>query len=153
MRYSEKGINLIFESNVTSYLYGFMQNKARKPEAGGQLFGYIDGNTVVVKVATGPYKRDKRSRNTYESCPISAQESIDSQLNAGFEYLGEWHTHPEENPQASGFDIKAINSIFVKSKLRTNGLLLAIAGNNPKNFIVNTWLIKSSFFLSLNFEN
>ena len=153
MRYSAQGINLTFEPSVTSYMYGFMQNKARKPEAGGQLFGNIDGNKVVVKVATGPYQRDKRSRNSYESCPISAQESIVNQLNAGLEYLGEWHTHPEANPQASSLDIKAMKSIFAKSKLRTNGLLLAIAGNSPKKFIINTWLICNSQFLPLNYED
>lgn len=152
MKYSAKGIDLTFEPCVTQHLYRFMQNEPRKPESGGQLFGGIDGNTVIVKVATGPYKKDKRSRNSYESCPVSAQKAIDYQLSAGLEYLGEWHTHPEESPQASSLDVKAMKNIFAKSKLRTNGLLLAIVGNNQKKFIINTWLIKNNVFLPLNYE-
>lgn len=153
MKYSAKGISLVFESCVTQSLFEFIQSDPRDPETGGQLFGVIDGSTVIVKAATGPYKKDKQSRKSYESCPTSAQKAIDYHLKLGFDYLGEWHTHPEGNPQASSIDIKAMNSIIAKSKLRTNGLLLAIAGNSQSDFIINTWLIKSNSLIQLKLNN
>ncbi|RHK69967.1 hypothetical protein DW047_24685, partial [Phocaeicola vulgatus] len=32
-------------------------------------------------------------------------------------YLGEWHTHPEDNPQPSNIDVASIKNIYSTSKL------------------------------------
>lgn len=43
-------------------------------------------------------------------------------------YLGEWHTHPENNPIPSSVDISSIRDIFYKSEIVINGVFLAIVG-------------------------
>lgn len=101
MKFISKNMCLIIDQNVCDYLSHYMQIKTDMHEAGGQLFGKIEETTVFVKVATGPYRFDKRSRNSYRSCPIAAQKSINTQLKNGLDYLGEWHTHAEQNPQIS----------------------------------------------------
>ncbi|WP_291528628.1 Mov34/MPN/PAD-1 family protein [Bacteroides sp. UBA939] len=43
-------------------------------------------------------------------------------------YLGEWHTHPENNPTPSSVDIASIYDVFSKSKIVIDGVFLAIVG-------------------------
>lgn len=43
-------------------------------------------------------------------------------------YIGEWHTHPEENPTPSGLDLTSIIDIFKNSVLPFNFLFFAIVG-------------------------
>ena len=43
-------------------------------------------------------------------------------------YLGEWHTHPEENPTPSLTDIASIRDVYSKSDLVINGVFLIIIG-------------------------
>jgi hypothetical protein bacD2_22117 len=43
-------------------------------------------------------------------------------------YVGEWHTHPEDNPQPSSVDIKSVREIYKKSDIVLNGVFLIIVG-------------------------
>ncbi|OJV32210.1 MAG: hypothetical protein BGO33_02735 [Bacteroidia bacterium 43-41] len=43
-------------------------------------------------------------------------------------YLGEWHTHPEDNPTPSTVDISSIHDVFYKSEIVIDGVFLAIVG-------------------------
>ena len=43
-------------------------------------------------------------------------------------YFGEWHTHPENEPNPSTIDISSIRDVFFKSKIVIDGVFLAIVG-------------------------
>ena len=106
----------------------YRQLDRKLPEAGGQLFGTVSEEVIRVAIATGPYVSDKSSRFCYRSNPDSAQRMIEIQFQSGFLYLGEWHTHAEDIPTPSLYDISAMNTLQKLSKLNTTSILLLIVG-------------------------
>lgn len=116
------------ESEVLLYAQRYRQRGLWSTEAGGQLFGLVERETVRVLRATGPYAGDERTRYRYRSNPAAAQHTIQEQARAGLLYLGEWHTHPELYPTASSLDRNAMNGLLAHSRLNCNALLLLIVG-------------------------
>lgn len=113
---------------VLSHVRGLRQLSSRATEAGGQLFGTITSELIDVTKATGPYAGDERSRYRYRSGPAAAQRAIQEQSQAGLLYLGEWHTHAEDLPGASGLDGDAMQLLLARSQLNSNALLMLIVG-------------------------
>ncbi len=97
-------------------------------EAGGQLFGTLNAAQVCVTEASGPYAGDERSRYRYRSSSAAAQRAIEDRHNRGLLYLGEWHTHAEDYPSASGLDDDAMRRLIASSQLNSNALLMMIVG-------------------------
>lgn len=115
-------------TDVLSHVRGHRQLSSRATEAGGQLFGTITTELIDVTKATGPYAGDERSRYRYRSSPAAAQRAIQEQSQAGLLYLGEWHTHAEDLPGASGLDDDAMRLLLARSQLNSNALLMLIVG-------------------------
>ncbi len=115
-------------SEVLSHVRKHRQLSSRAPETGGQLFGTITAELVDVTKATGPYVGDERSRYRYRSNPTAAQHAIQEQSQAGLLYLGEWHTHAEDFPNASGLDRDSMQLLLTRSQLNSNALLMLIVG-------------------------
>lgn len=126
---------------VLSYVFGFRQISVRAKEAGGQLFGTIAPELVHIIKATGPYPGDERSRCRYRSNPAAAQDAIREQSLAGLLYLGEWHTHAEDSPSASGSDKNTMRLILQRSRLNSNALLLLIIGRKAQVDGIGLWSI------------
>ena len=119
---------LILEINVLVHIDKFRQHSASATEAGGQLFGLVDNETIRIISATGPYILDERGRYHYRSHDQSAQKSIKKQAKTGLLYLGEWHTHAEDYPAPSNDDRDAMSKLLAHSKLNVDGLLMLIVG-------------------------
>ena len=115
-------------ADVLSHVREKRQLAPRSTEAGGQLFGTITADLIEVTKATGPYIGDERSRYRYRSNPTAAQRAIQEQSRAGKLYLGEWHTHAEDTPGASGLDEDAMQRLLARSRLNSNALLMLIVG-------------------------
>jgi integrative and conjugative element protein (TIGR02256 family) len=115
-------------ADVLSHVRGHRQLSSRAAEAGGQLFGTITAELIDVIKATGPYTGDERSRYRYRSNPSAAQRAIQQQSQVGLLYLGEWHTHAEDIPGASGLDDDAMQLLLARSQLNSNALLMLIVG-------------------------
>ncbi|OYD53843.1 hypothetical protein CGK74_10635 [Thauera propionica] len=76
-------------------------------EAGGLLLGSVHGTHMLIEQATVPTAWDKRSRYLFERLPFGHEAIARARWTASqgtIRYLGEWHTHPEDNPNPSGFD-------------------------------------------------
>jgi integrative and conjugative element protein (TIGR02256 family) len=109
----------------------FWRNRQRRPwmpEAGGQLFGRLNGTVVKVTEATGPRPNDKRSPWSYEPCRADEQTEIDDRHGAGLLFLGDWHTHWQRHPRPSQQDRGNVADIVRQSRFRMNGLVLVIVG-------------------------
>lgn len=113
-------------------------------EAGGQLFGLIDAEKICIVEVAGPYVGDERSRYRYRSNPVAAQRAIDERSKRGLLYLGEWHTHAEDSPNASSLDDNAMASLIKGSSLNSNGLLMMIVGRAPGAGGLGVWSISST---------
>lgn len=124
---------LRIEQKAIDYMLEYRQTAHRTTEAGGQLFGTVSPDAVRVMAATGPYPQDERRRYQYRSEPAAAKSAIDEQARAGRLYLGEWHTHAEEDPQPSRADVEAMRTLRMKSQLNASSVLLVIVGlsNRP----------------------
>ena len=124
---------LLIQKRVLDHIHDHRQLTPISPERGGQLFGVVTLNQIIIQGITGPYSDDHSNRFSYRSCLRSAQAEINMQHQLGRIYLGEWHTHPEVFPRPSQSDLSTILKIQSSSKLNLNGIFMLIAGNqcNP----------------------
>lgn len=112
-------------------------------EAGGQLFGTLNAAQVCVTEASGPYAGDERSRYRYRSNPVAAQRAIEDRHKRGLLYLGEWHTHAEDYPSASGLDDDAMRRLIASSQLNSNALLMMIVGRSRSTAGLAVWSVSN----------
>jgi integrative and conjugative element protein (TIGR02256 family) len=112
------------------------QRRFYQREAGGQLFAQIREHDWEIVAATGPRTRDRRSRFSFWPHRASEQEEIFAQHARGLDYVGDWHTHPEETPTPSPDDLTSITEIVRRSTHHLPGFLLLIVlaeGPFPKD--------------------
>ena len=121
----------------------YRQSTPWATEAGGQLFGTLNAAQVCVTEASGPYAGDERSRYRFRSNPAAAQRAIEDRHKRGLLYLGEWHTHAEDYPNASGLDDDTMRRLIAGSQLNSNTLLLMIVGRARSAEGLAVWSISS----------
>lgn len=125
---AESSQRIVISKDVLDHMARRRQLSWYAREAGGQLFGSINANEVVVSTATGPYRGDQRSRFSYRSNVNAAQGAIEERAVDGLFYLGEWHTHPEDHPSASAADLDAMQRLRNASETKSSSLLMLIQG-------------------------
>lgn len=128
-------------ADALTHMRTYRQTSSRATEAGGQLFGSITPDLICVSKATGPYRSDERSRYRYRSNSAAAQSAILKQSQAGLLYLGEWHTHAEDHPDASGMDDEAMRLLLARSQLNSNALLMLIVGRQTTVDSLGLWTV------------
>lgn len=89
----------------------FRQTGLKDKEAGGVLFGrYVEGTEdVIIDSMSKPTKRDKRRRFSFFRSKSDHQKIIEQRWEESggtSNYLGEWHSHPEDIPSPSSTDRK-----------------------------------------------
>jgi integrative and conjugative element protein (TIGR02256 family) len=111
----------------------YRQINSDAPEAGGMLLGrFISGaDDVVIDEITEPSILDQRGRYFYKRAKDQAQHRI----NAAWEeskqtknYLGEWHSHPEDDPSPSNHDLNNWRRIIREAKYEQENLIFVIVG-------------------------
>ena len=83
-------------------------------ETGGALFGFADGNDVVVAGAYGPGPRAKHRRTTFEPHPATTAALMDAvreYSQARYRYLGSWHSHPGGAARPSATDVSTTERV------------------------------------------
>jgi hypothetical protein len=127
-RLSGSAQDIVLRPAVIEHMHRHRQTSWWKREAGGQLFARLADTVLDVVLATGPYGSDFRSRVGYRSAPASAQREILKQREYGLYYCGDWHTHPQQFPAASGDDFETIAKLQARSDLRLGAVLMVIVG-------------------------
>ncbi len=87
----------------------YLQVNSEDLEAGGVLIGKENmyNNDLVIEFITEPLKNDKRKRNRFHRKDKGHLDIFKTLHRNNFEtyaYLGEWHTHPESEPNYSSID-------------------------------------------------
>ncbi len=107
------------------------QRRFFQREAGGQLFAQVRDNNWEIATATGPRSRDRRGRFSFWPHRASEQEEIFEHHALGLDYVGDWHTHPEDTPTPSPDDLTSIAEVVRRSTHHLPGFLLMIVGRTP----------------------
>lgn len=102
-----------------------------RPEVGGQLFGKIVGEQVVVIRATGPYPEDTKRRYWFSPSRSREQKDIKTLFKEGLHYVGDWHTHPVATAVPSSVDISSMAECFRASKHYHQSFVMVIVGTGP----------------------
>jgi integrative and conjugative element protein (TIGR02256 family) len=127
------GGRLEFGEQATATLNAFAQHHGDASEAGGILLGRMieNSNDVVIDRVSTPGPRDRRRRHFFFRSRKRTQEIVDAawvESNATTNYLGEWHTHPEETPSPSCIDKTNWIRIALNAKYETPLLVFVIVG-------------------------
>lgn len=100
---------LLIEASLFERIATFRQLALSAPEAGGILMGYRRGPHIHVTEATAPSRRDVQRRFAFfrnaayhQRVALRRWNETDQTLD----YVGEWHSHPEDNPVPSGIDLR-----------------------------------------------
>jgi len=121
----ENGHLIVIMPTVLRQLLCYRQTASRSKEAAGVLIGECRGPHFVIQRISEPGPGDKRACVSVDRCGSHHQAAVDSafdQSGGTLQYLGEWHTHPEDSPSPSHID---------KSSWRKN-----IVCNSPKILII-----------------
>lgn len=118
----------------------FIQDDNEKPESGGILIGYYqEKGSYIITDFTQPEVGDKQSRYEF----VRSKKNAQNVLHALFKesegkkiYLGEWHTHPEDNPRPSGTDITSIINRIKKDRINSETIFMIIFGR--KSFYLSS---------------
>jgi integrative and conjugative element protein (TIGR02256 family) len=120
---------LIFERRAMSIIQSRVQTLPWTKESGGQMFGKVEGWNIIVSEVTVPRSKDVRTRTSFSIDVPLANAEIAERFTRGLQYLGDWHTHPENEPQPSLQDRQNAGRMF-----RTAGgrafFVVVIAGRN-----------------------
>ena len=113
----------------------FIQNSVNALEAGGLLLGrrIIDSPDIVIDLITTPSRFDIRKRRYFYRDSRIHQSIIEMMFKKSSGtciLLGEWHTHPENYPTPSGYDISEWKRQLKDTKIEDEHLLFLIVGTS-----------------------
>jgi integrative and conjugative element protein (TIGR02256 family) len=121
----------ILSDEVLQTLREFRQLKENAQESGGIILGRQVNNEYYIGRLSLPTQLDKSSRTAFERNKVSGQIIIDYEFHYSkgtVNYLGEWHTHPEDIPLPSNQDLKMIGLQLNEHTLNTDFVILLIQG-------------------------
>ena len=112
-------------------------DKAKPLETGGVLVGFFETNIIQICNASSPGPKADHEEIFFQADPDFVDMFIDMEhANSGgrYSYLGEWHTHPQIDPEPSEIDLKSLEEIA--STAGSNFTILLIIGAVDYNYSV-----------------
>jgi len=130
LRYESKrmGTVICFSPEVVAHFIAHRQQGKIKTELGGQLFAEFLGNEVHVVLATEPNTADKRGWAWFKPNQLRQNAEIKRLFKEGRHFVGDWHTHPEFEPNPSSWDMESMEDCFIKSRHQLKGFVMVIVG-------------------------
>ena len=127
------GGDVEFGAHAREVLMQMRQLDDDAPESGGVLLGRLVVSTedVVVDEVTTPGPYDKGSRYLFRRSRRSAQPRVTAAWHGtdGTRiYLGDWHSHPENEPHSSSIDRRDWSRTLQRATYEQDFLLFAIVG-------------------------
>lgn len=124
---------LKISEDVLKSMFMYVQDQRHKREAGGVLIGRFIKNSkhIVVDEISVPMAGDVRSRAFFKRGVKKHQKVIDNaweRSNGTLNYLGEWHTHPENYPSPSSIDLSSWKSKLTNDTFSSRYLYFIIVG-------------------------
>src|SRR5689334_15880296 len=129
MRFRRRNGGLVLITDTAlGPLSRFVQRESSAAEAGGVLLGRLirEADDVIVDEATAPTTDDRRSRYGFWRARPKAQDRVTRawhESGATRNYLGEWHTHPEDDPVPSDTDTRNWQRIAISARFEQDFLI------------------------------
>jgi len=138
IKFNQSKLIIEMDPTVFKIFHAYKQKKVCDAEKGGVLMGklYPSSNKIIITHAL-ICKNQKSSRYGITLNTKYLQKKILKiweESEGTITYLGDWHTHPENNPKPSILDFKTFVLNYFTSKFDQNLLLYIIVGNNKKNW-------------------
>ncbi|WP_198361477.1 CBASS system CD-NTase/cGAS isopeptidase Cap3 [Halomonas sp. N3-2A] len=124
-----RGSLLVILPTVLSRLLSYRQYNLSNNEAAGVLIGERRGSHLVVHQVSEPGKGDIRRRYFVDRRGPHHQAAVEdafSRSSGRLQYLGEWHTHPEDVPSPSSTDLNSWKRYLIADE----PMVLLIVGKN-----------------------
>ncbi len=115
----EDGHLVVIMSSAVKRLLVYRQLRWYSKEAGGVLIGERRGSHIVIQEISEPGEGDVRGRNSVDRRGQHHQRIVDEAFSRSLgtlQYLGEWHTHPEDIPSPSIQDLNTWRRHLVDSE-------------------------------------
>lgn len=130
---SEDGVKIKVSKAPLQIMLSFRQMERGSHESGGVLLGrYLkDSLDVVVDFVTTPKENDSSTEVFFFKNKDEHQAVIDEKWEHSkgtCNYLGEWHTHPQDHPTPSSTDIKTWIRLVKETHFEFGELYFVIIG-------------------------
>lgn len=122
---------IVFNRQALDVFDRHRQGCASSREAGGQLFFRPRSDHIEVVSATQLSGGAARGRYFFAPRRDHERAEIAQLYSQGLHYVGDWHTHPEDQPQPSAADLQKITDIFRRSEHELAAMLLVVVGRLP----------------------
>lgn len=122
------GLEVEFAPDALATLAAHRQKGFFSRETGGQMFARLTPGKWVIEVVTGPRRGDRRGRFHFWPDRKAEQEEINAFFKKGLDFVGDWHTHPEDLPRPSWSDLKSVENVVRESTHELPGMLMCIVG-------------------------
>lgn len=135
---SSTGLKITFTDNV---IEKFKHYKNADKEAGGLLFtSNLHPNILIIDSISLPEKSDSRFFAFFKLNIRLANRKIRKMFKSNYQYVGEWHSHPEPFPKLSETDRRTILSVFNESEHNLAYMIHVIIGTQDfdKSFVCLT---------------
>ena len=134
------GAILRLSDAAVATMHNHVQRHPKSTEAGGILLGrmLMKSDDVVVDEVTVPGPHDSRNRFRFSRARQPAQTAVNdawTRSSGELNYLGEWHTHPEDDPQPSGHDQKDWRRLVASQIYEQASLFFVIVGRR----VIRAW--------------
>lgn len=130
---AESGTLVIFPTTLINELEKQKQLNLRDMESGGIIIGKRRSSNIEVVAITTPQLKDRRSRCRFDRKEFGHDTILGQywrQSNGEDNYLGEWHTHPEDFPTPSLTDLSTWRAMSSEHGIP----LLAVIIGRVKNY-------------------
>lgn len=118
---------VVVSVEVANTLISYRQLNDSSLESAGVLIGERRNIHIIIKTLSEPSPTDFRSRFMVDRVSKHHQKAVDDAFkksNGDWQYLGEWHTHPEDIPVPSMTDY----SSWYKNLKTSDPRILIIVG-------------------------
>ena len=125
---------------VSEVINNYIQSSNDSLEAGGVMLGrFLWSEDIVIDYITVPMINDKRKKYFFFRDESTHQKEIIEkwkQSKGTCNYLGEWHTHPEDIPQPSKYDIAQWKKLIKTAQYDSDYIFFLIAGRKQ----IKVWI-------------
>lgn len=123
---------LDINTQVLEQISKYTQNEICSNESGGLLVGYTHKKSmnIIIETVTEPQLKDLKSRISFKRKDPRHFALLNFFKKKKSDYLGTWHTHPQDVPYPSRVDILDWKDCLLKERTKNGYILFLIWGRN-----------------------